>query len=39
VGYPRPPIYPLTDDEVKTLKSGAEPLKRKLEDIVGGIYG
>lgn len=39
VGYPRPPIYPLTDDEVKMLKSEVEPLKRKLEDIISGIYG
>jgi hypothetical protein len=39
VGYPRPPNISLTDDEVKMLKSEVEPLKKKLEDIVSGIYG
>ncbi|MFP3201697.1 MAG: bifunctional 2-dehydro-3-deoxy-phosphogluconate/2-dehydro-3-deoxy-6-phosphogalactonate aldolase [Sulfolobus sp.] len=35
VGYPRPPIFPLEDNEIKSLKSEVDAIKRNLESIVG----
>ncbi|AHC50732.1 2-keto-3-deoxy gluconate aldolase [Sulfolobus acidocaldarius SUSAZ] len=34
VGYPRPPIFPLTDEEALSLKREIEPLKRKIQELV-----
>ncbi|BCU70177.1 bifunctional 2-dehydro-3-deoxy-phosphogluconate/2-dehydro-3-deoxy-6-phosphogalactonate aldolase [Stygiolobus caldivivus] len=36
VGYPRPPIYPLSEEEIHQLKSEVEPLKRKAEELISG---